>query len=53
MLLIELPLYPLLSRDLTYFRQCSILDLNLIVYFFSRLIAIVTVTNQVFFYGKY
>ena len=37
--------FPLLTWDLTYLQQCSTLDGNLIFYYFSRLIAIVAITN--------
>ena len=46
MLCIKLPLFPLLTWDLTYLQRCNTLDRNLILYSFSRLIAIVVNTNS-------
>jgi len=39
MLCIQLPPFPLITRDLTYLRQCNTLDRNPIFYSFSRLTA--------------
>jgi len=45
MLGIKLPPFPLITWDLTYYRQCNTLNRNPIFYSFSRLIAIVANTN--------
>jgi len=46
MLCIKLPLFPLITWDLTYLRQCNTLGRNPIFYSFSRFIAIVAVAEQ-------
>jgi len=45
MLCIKLPPFPLIPWDLSNLRQSNTLDRNLIFYAFSRLIAIVAITN--------